>query len=286
MVRADEPRDLGTDVLEVAGLAPALRGERVAVHGITRPHDGVAGILGCTQQRSQRVLHLVRTHTGDEGEATRDAVGVECLADLEHELRSCLGANLAADRVTDTTEELDVGAVELSGALADPQHVRRAVVPTAREGVLTGKGLFVAEQQCLVAREHVDLVQGGGGLGVHAAGAHEAQRTVDLLGELFVALALGARRDELLGPLVHAVQVGEAALGERAKQVERGRRLVVRLYETLRVGHACGLSSRRVVHDVPAERGKREVADLLERGRSWLRELAGDAPNLHHRHAE
>ena len=40
-------------------------------------------------------------------------------------------ADLAADRVADAAEELDVGAVELAGALADPQHVGRAVVPAA-----------------------------------------------------------------------------------------------------------------------------------------------------------
>jgi hypothetical protein len=39
-----------------------------------------------------------------------------------------------------------VGAVELAGALADPEHVGRAVVPVAGEGVLPGEGLLVAEE--------------------------------------------------------------------------------------------------------------------------------------------
>ena len=47
-------------------------------------------------------------------------------------------ADLAADRVADAAEELDVGAVELAGALADPEHVRRAVVPVAGERVAGG----------------------------------------------------------------------------------------------------------------------------------------------------
>ena len=66
------------------------------------------------------------------------------------------------------------------------------------------------------------------------------------LGDLLVAAALGRARDELLVPLVHARDVGEAALRERAQQVERARRLVVGAQHALRVGHArLGRRARR-----------------------------------------
>ena len=42
-------------------------------------------------------------------------------------------ADLAAERVLHAPKKLDMGAVELSGALADPEHVGRAVVPVAGE---------------------------------------------------------------------------------------------------------------------------------------------------------
>ena len=48
---------------------------------------------------------------------------------------------------------MDVGAVELAGALADPEHVGRAVVPVAGERVLAGERLLVAEDERLVAGE-------------------------------------------------------------------------------------------------------------------------------------
>ena len=80
-------------------------------------------------------------------------------------------------------QELDVGAVELAGALADPEHVGRAVVPVAGERVLPGEGLLVAEDERLVAGVEVDLVQLGLGLGVDAAGLHEPQGPVDLVGD-------------------------------------------------------------------------------------------------------
>src|SRR5690606_15033696 len=71
------------------------------------------------------------------------------------------GAGRATDRVADPGEERDVRAVELAGALADPEHVRRAVVPVAGERVSAGEGLLVAEHERLVTRPHVGLVELG-----------------------------------------------------------------------------------------------------------------------------
>ena len=153
-------------------------------------------------------------------------------------------------------------------------------------GVLAGERLFVPQQQCLVAGVDVDLAEPMVVLGVDTAGAHELQRTVDLVGDLLVLPALGAGRDELLRPRVHTVQVGEATLGEGADQVERGRRLVVRLHEPFGVRCACRLGGGGVVHDVAPEAGELEIADLLGGGRARLRELSGDATDLHDRHAE
>ena len=68
-------------------------------------------------------------------------------------------AELHAERVLHAGEELDVRAVELAGAVTDPEQVRRAVVPVAGEAVLAGERLLVAEQQRLVGRVAVDLVE-------------------------------------------------------------------------------------------------------------------------------
>ena len=82
--------------------------------------------------------------------------------------------------------------VELARALADPQHVRRAVVPVAGQRVLPGERLLVAEDQRLVAGVEGHLVQAGLRRGADTAGGHEAQGAVDL------AVQIGERLGEML----------------------------------------------------------------------------------------
>ena len=140
--------------------------------------------------------------------------------------------------------------------------------------------------QRLVAGVDVDLVELEGALEVDAAGPHEPQGPLDLGGQLLVALALTAGGHELLHPRVDAGQVGEAALAEGPQQVQRGRRLVVRLHHALGLGHPGRGGGRGVVDDVAPEAGQLDVADALGGRRAGLGELAGDAADLHDGHAE
>ena len=286
VMRPHESVDLGADLGEVACLVTAGGGVGVAVHRVARPHHRMAGVAHRPQQRRQRRLDLARAHTRDECESAGDARRVQPLAQFEHVVGGCARPDLAADRVADAAQELDVRAVEVACAFTDPQHVRRAVVPTAGQGVLPRERFFVAEQQRLVARVDVDLAEVVVVLDLDPAGAHELEGTVDVVGELLVAPSLGARRHELLGPRVHPGEIGETALGERPYQVQCGRRLVVRLDESVGVGHARGLSGRGVVDDVAAEARQADVTHQLEVARTWLGELAGHPTDLHHRHAQ
>ena len=179
------------DVVEVRGsCGPLHDGERVAVHRVARPHHRVAGVArparssgrsaSSTLSAPMRVISVSRPGM---------RAGLSALAQLEHEVGGGRRrADLAAERVADAAEELDVGAVELAGALADPQHVRRAVVPAAGQRVLAGERLLVAEDAA--PRGWCRSRPRAGSwlaLGVDAAGAHEPQRPVDLGGELLVA---------------------------------------------------------------------------------------------------
>src|SRR3546814_19790507 len=55
--------------------------------------------------------------------------------------------------------------------------------------------------------------------------------------QLLIAMALRAVADEIEVPLMHLVQVGEAALGKGTQQVEGRGRLVVALDQALGIRH-------------------------------------------------
>ena len=86
------------------------------------------------------------------------------------------------------------------GPLADPQHVGRTVEPASGEGVLPGERFLVTEDQCLVGGVDVDLGEVRVRFGVDAARPHEGECSLDLGGDVLVALTGRAGRDELLGP--------------------------------------------------------------------------------------
>jgi hypothetical protein len=190
------------------------------VHRVARPHDRVAAVADGPQQRPQpssiwsapmRVMRVSRP-------------GMRCRVERSHSAaprrtssgRPCTRSDCRRRGGTRRGRRRARGCARRSTACGPSSRTSR------RWGVLTGERLLVAEQERLVAGPDVDLTQVGVGLGVHPGGPHEAQRPVDLVRELLVALPDRARRDELLVPGVHPVECGEAALGERPHEVEGG----------------------------------------------------------------
>ena len=175
-------------------------------------------------------------------------------------------------------------AVELAGAIADPEEMSRAVVPVVGDGVLPGERLLVVQEQRLVRRVEVDLVQLPFGVQVDTARRHEAHGAFDLTSKGFVSEAFGAGGHEVLVPRMDLGEVGVTAFRERAEQVECRGGLVVAAQEPLGVGSASCSLEREVVDDVTTEAGQLDAVARLRIRRAGLRELAGDAPDLHRRH--
>ena len=84
---------------------------------------------------------------------------------------------------------------------------------------------------------------------------------------------------------MHVIEIGVAALGEGAQQIERGGRLPVGHRHALRVRSSRGFGEIDAVDDVAAI--ARQLLAVLDLGRRRARlgELAGDAAELHHRRA-
>ena len=250
------------------------------MHRVADPKHRPARVPDRPDERGQRLPDRPGPHPRDEGQPAGLALGVEALAERQHLGGGRPRAELARDGVLHARKELDVSAAGLAGPLPCPQQVGGAVVEVPRQAVLAGEGLLEAEDEGLVARVEVHLVQGHVRGQVDAAGGHEAQGAVDGAGDVLVAPSLRAGGNELLVPHVDLVEVGKPALGEGPEEVERRRRLVVRPQEPLGIGPPGDRVEVDVVDHVAPERGQLQPVDQLAGRGAGLGELPGDPAHL------
>ena len=117
--------------------------------------------------------------------------------------------------------------------------------------------------------------------GVEPDGAHEAERLGDTVSQLLVALGLRAVLDEAEHPAMHVFQIGVAAGGEGAQQIERRRRLTIPLQLPARIGNARFRREGDVVDDIAAIGRQAHAIDRLQVGRARLGELTRHAAHFH-----
>ena len=154
----------------------------------------------------------------------------------------------------------------------------------ARGAVDAGERLLVGEQEGFVAGVEVglaDLRRAGRG---DAAGLHEGQRLIDAGGEVLVAAGERGALDEAEVPAMDLMQVGIAAGGEGAQQVERAGGLEVAELHARGIGDAGLGGELGAVDDIAAVGGQGDAVDGLVVGATGLGELAGHAAEFHHRH--
>ena len=174
-------------------------------------------------------------------------------------------------------------AVHLARAIADPEHVRRAVVPAAGGGIDPGQGLLVFQEQGFVGGVELGLANLRRGLLGEPARRHEIEGLADLVRQRLIACALRARGNEAQVPAVYGVEIRIAALGQRAQQVERRCGLAVGAEQTLRHRRPLLLVEGHAVDHVAAVCGESDSVHGLGVRRTRLGELARKPPDLHHR---
>ena len=86
--------------------------------------------------------------------------------------------------------------VKLTGTVANPQHMRRTVIPVAGQAVLTGQGLLVTQQKRLVRGIEIRLAHLRCGFGGNAAGLHEGNGLINLGRHLAISFTRGADIDK------------------------------------------------------------------------------------------
>ena len=225
----------------------------------------------------------MRSHAGDQRQPARFVPGVEEVRQPHETVAVQTRPHLDSDRIADAAQERDMRFVRVARAIADPQHVRRTIVPFAGGAVDAGKRLFVAQQERLVRGVYLGLPDLRRVGGVEAARFHEGERLVDAVRKVAVAFGLGAPVDEAEVPAVHLMQVGVSALRQGAQEVERRGGLSVGAHHALGVGFARRRVEFDAVDDIAAIAGQLDSVPGFGGRRTRLRELAGDAPHLDHR---
>ena len=243
----------------------------------------MAFALHRAHQLGQARLDLVMSIASDQSHAASDATGVERVEHAQQRVRLKAGSTFHANRVADTAQEFDMRRTFEAGAIANPQHVRRGVIPLAGERILTGQRLLIRQQQRLMAGVETGSLDLRDSLWRDAAGFHEGQRLTDAVGHIFELLCPGRTAHEIVGPCMHLMQVCVTALAECAKQVQRCGCLAVRLDHAFGIGLTRCRLKGDIVDDVTAIARQFDITDYFGIGRSRLCELAGHAANLHDR---
>ena len=141
-------------------------------------------------------------------------------------------------------------AVERGGAHADPREMRRQVEPAPLARHLARQCLLVVQQQRFVGRVEVDALEAVDRLARERF--HEAQRVADAFDHRAVFVLQRRMLDPGEIPVFRVMQIGEAAIDQRADEVHRHRRVRVALDQALRIGTARFGRERGCVDEVAA----------------------------------
>ena len=292
----EEAAHFADDLVERPGLVTALRGHRIAVHRIAGPHDGAALALHPADQRRQTARHLVGAEAADEGQPAGLVGRIEHVDQADQIVGIERGPAFQADRIFHAAAIFDMGMVALSRAVADPDHMAGGRIIIAGGRIDPRQRLLVAEQQCLMRGVEIGLAQFRMRFGIEADGAHEGERFGDPVGEFLVTLDLRRILDEAEHPAVRIFEIGIAAGGKGADEVQGRRRLPIGLDLAARIGRAGRRRKFDVVDDVAAIARQFDAILLFGRTGARLGELPGDAADLddrqgrgkgdHHRHLQ
>src|SRR5688572_290328 len=281
---AESRLHLREDVLEAAGLDALRRRFRVAMHRVRYPQHLSAGIADRADHGGQRRFDATRAEAVDQRQPPGFVVRIQDADELDQLRGFHPVVHLDRDRVGDAAEVLDVRAARRGGPEPDPWHVRRQVVPALPALEVARLRLLVEQVQSLVARVEArlrGLVDGRAG-----DGGVEVERVRDRVDDPAVGVAELRMLQEAEVPVLRVVHVREAAVDQRAHEIERERGALVAAQEQFRVRLAIGGRERGAVDEVAAVARQGDAVPRFRVGRSRLGELARDAADADHRFLE
>ena len=195
----------------------------LSVHGIAGPDDNVSRLLDGLDMARQVLVDLISSIARNKCHLADLLVSVQDIQQRYQLIRLHAGSTLDSDRVLDTPEVLNMGAIELTRTISDPQEMCADIVVLLLRRVgginhLSRQRLLVLQQQTFMRGENVDSrerAQGGCALctpciGICANGLHEVQCICETIDNGLVLLAKGRRFDMVQVPVRRMVQVSKS----------------------------------------------------------------------------
>ena len=119
----------GENVIKIPRFLPITVLVGIAVHRVATPDNLESFPSNLPDQLRQTSLYFLSTEPGDEGQPSRFIGGIEFQDELFYIFDIGVRPDLEPERVANPAEELYVGAINLAGPVADPEHVGAAVIP-------------------------------------------------------------------------------------------------------------------------------------------------------------
>lgn len=158
----DVPREIFVDLQRVEKSKVTTISEKG--RGSEKEREKEREILDKCTATLSKANYLINTIAGNKGDLARPLIGVENIQQVDQLIWPHAGPALDSDRVLDSSKVLDVGSIQLSCAVSDPDKVSSDVVVLLLRricgvGHQTGQGLLVLQQQTLVRRKDIDGVE-------------------------------------------------------------------------------------------------------------------------------
>lgn len=137
------------------------KGHLLSVHRIASPDDNVPRLLNGLNMARQVLIDLISSIARNKRHLADLLVSVQDIQQRHQLIRLHAGSTLDSDRVFNTPEVLNMGAIELTRTISDPQEMCANIVVLLLRRVgwinhLSCQRLLVLQQQTLMRGEDVD----------------------------------------------------------------------------------------------------------------------------------
>ena len=222
IMRVKKAGNFGHHIINTACLIAAAGLDGIAMHRITAPYNIRPMRLDRPQKWRQTASHLFRAHPNNQSQPACLIARVQDINQAQQLVRIKAWPAFQANRIGNTTHIFNMRTIRLACAIANPQHMRRCVVPSLLvcDGITARHGLFKPEKKRLMASVKLSFGKRAHRCRCHPTSLHKIQAFFDPFSKRFKTLCLRRVFQKISHPAMHLGQIGKPTLRKRTKQIQ------------------------------------------------------------------